>query len=145
MAELNNEVLDQIISLLGSLKEPETQVEYSKMTKDELKAVCRESDCGSCAICDSVNHVCYGCPMDKCMSKVPYDEIPIGEDRKPWPCQTEDEDDDENTVYRLTPKGIACIDLINAGLMESINDPRFNDFWTMFDNDMHRLGYIEEE
>ena len=86
MAELNNDALDQIISMIGS--------------------------------------------------------IDIGED-----IETDEEydEDDENTVYRLTPKGIACIDLINAGLMESINDPRFNDFWTMFDNDMHRLGYIEEE
>ena len=38
-------------------------------------------------------------------------------------CAESDEDDD-NAVYQLTPKGIACLALLRTGLVESIEDPR---------------------
>ena len=36
--------------------------------------------------------------------------------------------------YVITPKGIA-----------TLNDPRFEGFWQLFESDMERLGYIVYE
>lgn len=52
---------------------------------------------------------------------------------------------DEEARYTLTPKGIALISMIGAGLIEGIDDPAFDIFWRLFTNDMKRFGYVKED
>lgn len=56
----------------------------------------------------------------------------------------EADEDDDNAVYQLTPKGIACLALLRTGLVESIEDPRIDGFWELFQADMDALGYTQE-
>ena len=57
--------------------------------------------------------------------------------------ETNDTDDEE--TYRITPKGIACLSLLQCGLVTDMNDPRIEGFWTLFENGMRTSGYIKEE
>lgn len=57
---------------------------------------------------------------------------------------TEADEDDDDAVYQLTPKGIACLALLRTGLVESIEDPRIDGFWELFQADMDALGYTQE-
>ena len=41
-------------------------------------------------------------------------------------------EDDENVRYQLTPKGVACLAMLHAGLVTSVDDPRIEGFWSMF-------------
>ena len=56
----------------------------------------------------------------------------------------EADEDDDDAVYQLTPKGIACLALLRTGLVESIEDPRIDGFWELFQADMDALGYTQE-
>ena len=46
-------------------------------------------------------------------------------------------------VYRLTPKGIASIAMLQTGLITSFDDPRFEGFWNIFVSKMIRGGFAE--
>ena len=46
--------------------------------------------------------------------------------------------------YRLTPKGIAVLAMMQTGLLEDMDDPRIEGFWTIFEAIMTRSGYVEE-
>lgn len=52
-------------------------------------------------------------------------------------------EDEERFV--TTPKGIAVFAMLECGLIQSIEDPRVNGFWRMFEQDMRRSGYVVEE
>ena len=54
------------------------------------------------------------------------------------------DDADEDAVYQLTPKGIACLALLRTGLIDSVEDPRIDGFWELFQADMDALGYSQE-
>lgn len=47
--------------------------------------------------------------------------------------------------YIITPKGIAVLSMLQTGLIQSSDDQRFEGFWTLFTNDMKRLGYLTEK
>lgn len=47
-------------------------------------------------------------------------------------------------MYRLTPKGIAVLAMLQTGLLEDMVDPRIEGFWTIFEALMTRNGYVEE-
>ena len=63
--------------------------------------------------------------------------------------QINNEEDDNNNEdeekYVITPEGIATISLLRCGLVNDMNDPRINGFWTLFENDMGKCGYMTEE
>lgn len=46
--------------------------------------------------------------------------------------------------YVLTPKGIAILAMLQTGLVDDMDDPRIEGFWTIFDALMDRHGYVEE-
>ena len=62
----------------------------------------------------------------------------------PYEGNDESCEDDENVRYQLTPKGIACLAMLHAGLVTSVDDPRIEGFWSMFLRDMEKLGYTQE-
>lgn len=51
----------------------------------------------------------------------------------------------EEEKYVITPKGIAVLAMMQSGLIVHSDDPRFEGFWRMFEEDMKRLGYIVED
>ena len=53
----------------------------------------------------------------------------------------EDTDKDEET-YRITPKGIALFSMLQCGLINSIEDPRAEGFWILFETGMKKHEYI---
>ena len=75
-------------------------------------------------------------------------ETPYPEDDCDLDCEccdgAEADEDDDDAVYQLTPKGIACLALLRTGLVESIEDPRIDGFWELFQADMDALGYTQE-
>ena len=44
--------------------------------------------------------------------------------------------------YTITPKGIACMAMLQSGLVNSTNDPRIDGFWIIFEEGMKQHGYI---
>ena len=52
---------------------------------------------------------------------------------------------DDEERYVITPKGIACLSLLQCGLVTDINDPRIEGFWALFENGMRTGGYVKEE
>lgn len=77
------------------------------------------------------------------VTETPYPEDDCDLDCECCDCAESDEDDD-NAVYQLTPKDIACLALLRTGLVESIEDPRIDGFWELFQADMDALGYTQE-
>ena len=51
----------------------------------------------------------------------------------------------EEERYVITPKGIATLALLQVGLVNSIEDPRINGFWTIFETNMKDKGYVKED
>lgn len=51
---------------------------------------------------------------------------------------------DDNDRYELTPKGLALLAMMQTGLVEDMDDPRIDGFWTIFSVLMDRHGYVEE-
>lgn len=51
---------------------------------------------------------------------------------------------DKEKRYVITPKGIAALAMLQCGLIQNIDDPRFGGFWALFTSDMTRLGYISD-
>ena len=52
--------------------------------------------------------------------------------------------DEDDVLYKITPKGIACLAMLRAGLVASIDDPRVDGFWELFQADMVESGYTQE-
>ena len=50
---------------------------------------------------------------------------------------------DDDAIYRITPKGLATLAMIDAGLITSTDDRRFYRFWDEFYNGLINAGYIE--
>lgn len=50
---------------------------------------------------------------------------------------------DDDAIYRITPKGLAILAMIDAGLITNMDDRRFDRFWDEFYNGMINAGYIE--
>ena len=46
--------------------------------------------------------------------------------------------------YVLTPKGVATVAMMNTGLVDDMDDPRIEGFWTIFEALMILNGYVEE-
>ena len=53
-------------------------------------------------------------------------------------------DFDENTEFRLTPKGIAYMTMLKLGIFNKITESDFDDFWALFEMHMKKSGYIKE-
>jgi hypothetical protein len=51
-------------------------------------------------------------------------------------------DNDNEERWRLTPKGLAFIAMQQVGLINDMDEPRFEGFWTIFERLMERHGYI---
>lgn len=47
--------------------------------------------------------------------------------------------------YTLTPKGLALIALQECGLIQSMEDPRVDGFWKLFEAYMREHGYVKDE
>lgn len=47
--------------------------------------------------------------------------------------------------YELTPKGIAYLAALQTGLISSIDDPRIDGFWTLFETRMYEMGYVQDD
>lgn len=60
---------------------------------------------------------------------------------------TDDEGEDipDDARFVLSPKGIAILSMLQCGLVTTSADPRIDGFWTLFEQDMHRLGYFEDK
>lgn len=88
-----------------------------------------------CKYCDEFTGVCTNgdCPMGGECCPVPDTE---------GICKYEAR---EEVVYQLAPKGCAVAALMDAGLIETINDPRVDVFWEHFTAEMRKFGYIQEE
>jgi len=52
---------------------------------------------------------------------------------------------DDNTIIKITPKGIAAVELIAHELLDSLDDQRFHEFWEDFEIIMNENGYIIQE
>lgn len=48
-------------------------------------------------------------------------------------------------VYKITPKGIATLALLQTGLVNEMDDPRIEGFWTIFKAVMQRHDYVKED
>lgn len=48
-------------------------------------------------------------------------------------------------TYKITPKGIATLALLQTGLVNEMDDPRIDGFWTIFEAMMRRNEYIMED
>ena len=59
-------------------------------------------------------------------------------------CEYDEDDEDDDTLYKVTPKGLACLAMLRTGLISSTNDPRLDGFWELFDADMAAAGYTQE-
>ena len=46
--------------------------------------------------------------------------------------------------YKITPKGIAVVAMMETGILEDMDDPRIEGFWTIFEALMTSNGYVEE-
>lgn len=53
------------------------------------------------------------------------------------------EDDDEET-YRLTPKGVTAIAMIESGIVNTIDDPKIAEFYDLFEKYMRKAGYVHD-
>lgn len=51
---------------------------------------------------------------------------------------------DDNTLYRITPKGIAVIAMLDTGLILTTSDARIDKFWDIFEEGMRNAGYVKE-
>ena len=75
-------------------------------------------------------------------------EAPYPENDGDLDCEycdgAEPDEDDDGAVYQLTPKDIACLALLRAGLVKSIEDPRIDGFWELFQAYMDALDYTQE-
>ena len=49
--------------------------------------------------------------------------------------------ENEEERYVATPKGIALLAMLQCGLIQSIDDPRVDGFWCVFEQRMIRAGY----
>lgn len=47
-------------------------------------------------------------------------------------------------TYKLTPKGMAVLAMLQVGLVTTSDDPRIEGFWTIFEHNMINLGYVQE-
>ena len=45
--------------------------------------------------------------------------------------------------WKLSPKGCAIAAMLDAKIIDNIDDERFNDFWRSFQSSMLKCGYIE--
>lgn len=50
----------------------------------------------------------------------------------------------EDEVFTLSPRGIASIAMLRAGLASSSEDPRIDGFWELFESMMRKHGYVSE-
>lgn len=55
-----------------------------------------------------------------------------------------DSEIDEEDIVVLTPKGIAAWDLLVLGMVDGLDDPKIDAFWTLFEEGMRKKGYITE-
>lgn len=63
---------------------------------------------------------------------------------KEKPDDKDDQDSpDEFSVLHLTPKGIALVAASISGMIDGIDDERFENFWKIFEEKMKKNGYIE--
>ncbi len=51
--------------------------------------------------------------------------------------------DEDNERYALTPKGLANVAMLQTGLIDNLDDPRFEGFWSIFVASMNEHGYIK--
>ena len=51
--------------------------------------------------------------------------------------------DENNERYALTPKGLANVAMLQTGLIDNLDDPRFEGFWSIFVAGMNEHGYIK--
>lgn len=50
----------------------------------------------------------------------------------------------KDKTYKLTPKALAVLALMQVGLITSIEDPRAEGFWAIFEHDMTTSSYVRE-
>lgn len=48
-------------------------------------------------------------------------------------------------TYRIAPKGLAYLAMMEADLLDSYDDIKFKKFWDIFKNRMKKYEYINEE
>ncbi len=50
---------------------------------------------------------------------------------------------DMSDTWKLSPKGCAIAAMLDAKIIDDINDERLNDFWRSFQLSMLKCGYIK--
>lgn len=55
-----------------------------------------------------------------------------------------DKQNDNEERYVITPKGIAVLALIKAGVYANMTESQFEMFWEEFETSMEECGYIRE-
>lgn len=71
-----------------------------------------------------------------------------GEEQFTAPCPAggmKEEAFDSCDVFKLSPKGIALMACIESGLIADMNEVRFDKFWDIFQSEMIKNGYAEDE
>lgn len=51
----------------------------------------------------------------------------------------------DDTVIKLTPKGIVAINLMQCGMVKDLDDPLIQLFWNSFEEDLRMFGYVIQE
>ena len=49
---------------------------------------------------------------------------------------------EEEDILVLTPKGIVTWNLLVLGMIDGLDDPKIEAFWTLFEEGMRKNGYI---
>lgn len=81
--------------------------------------------------------------LEDCRDEM-YKALGINTEKLSSQQNTPDDDDDEDTTYLLTVKGIISIAMIESGILDNIDDPRINGFYTLFENYMRKAGYVHD-
>lgn len=58
--------------------------------------------------------------------------------------KVEEDNELSNASYKLTPKGIFAMALLDSQLVESVDDHQLEVAWELFELRMKRLGYVKE-
>ncbi len=82
----------------------------------------------------------------KSITEAPYpeDEVETESAHCEYTTEYTDEDDDD-VVYQVPPKGLATLALLDAGLIDDFDDHRIDLFWDLFEKDMQTHGYVQED
>lgn len=96
----------------------------------------------------SVTETVYDRYGNMVSSKSTLDDAPELEDKHTTYDDDEYDDyDDDNVRYKITPKGLAWLAMMRAGILNdwNVEGKMFEEFWADFEAGMTEAGYVTEE